>query len=1498
MRELTPLGKRALLAKLVNRKRDGVRTAPLSYAQQRLWFLEKLVSGNPFYNESSAVRVMFPLDAAAFEKSLNEIVARHEALRTNIESGGGQPVQRVLPSLTVTVPVIDLSFLPQRDREQEAIRLVNEQARIPFDLSAAPLFRVALIRLGPTDHVVALTMHHIVCDGWSTRVFFNELRLLYEAFTAGRPSPLAALPIQYTDYAVWQREWLRGPAFEKQLEFWVNRLQGVQSLDLPLDKPRPPMPSFRGGRVPIRIPVEVSRQLRLLCGRESVTPFMALLAAFKALLQRYTGQDDIAVGCPIANRGRPELEPLIGFFVNSLVMRTDLSGNPSFRELLKRVRETALSAYAHQDMPFEKLVEQLQPQRDPSRNPLFQVTFQIMVDPGSDEGLSTGLRVIDIDLATSKFDLRCDLWPAGETFAGHVEYSSDLFESETVHTMVRHFEAIVVAMVSTPDARISDVVLPALAERGISLALRNETTVSLPPSAIVFRRFEEAAAANPALLAVRENERALTCGELNARANRLAHVLIQRGIRPGSLVALLLERSIELVVSALAVLKTGAAYVPLDVSHPDERLGALIREALAPLVLTTSKHHNRIAGGAQTILLDREPLDGPGDPGNPETSVSQQSVAYVIFTSGSTGKPRGVEIVHSGLSNLVDWHQREYSVTAGDRATLYANPAFDASVWEMWPYLAAGASLHIPDNETHVSMQRLAQWMAKNRITISFLPTPVAERFIEERFPEDLELRVLLTGGDKLRAYPQRALPFRFVNHYGPTENTVVATFCDVQQKETGGVPPIGEPIANVKAYVLDRYCRPVPAGIRGELYLGGAGLARGYLNDAALTEQRFVLNPANRSPSERLYRTGDLVRQNSAGALEFCGRIDSQMKIRGFRIEPGEIESALDQHPAVQQSVVVARDSKSGEKKIVAYVLRNERESTAETPEDGRVAKTRVEEWEQIYEQLYAKGGAQRDETFDLVGWNSSYTGEPLSREEMAEQIDAALDRIGTLGAQRILEIGCGTGLLLLRLGGRCTRYVGTDFSHAALAQVGRHVAEKAWPQVELWQRRADDFSNIEPASFDLVVLNSVVQYFPSMTYLLRVLEGAVRAVRPGGYIFLGDVRHRGLLRMLYAGIEAARADAATNAGELRARIERRSRQEKELVLDPEFFAALPKHFNGVTAVAIELKRGWAHNELTRFRYDVLIEVNGLPRPQPETLSCAWEELGSLDHFEQTLRESAAAALRIDGVPNPRLHVESERLAWLERAAAEEPLRRFSGEKGIQTNLVEPERFWALAAATRGRVQLTWSKTGPADHFDVWCVRDREASGPGWTAVSEMPVAEVRPWSEYANEPTLATAEEQITKDLREYLRQRLPEYMLPAAFVFMDAFPLTPNGKLDRRALPDPESPHAREDAPCVLPRNDVERKIVQIWREELGLDRIGIYHNFFDIGGHSLMLVRVHNRLTNLLNTRLTIVDLFRLSTVDAIARAIHEERREEAQSSGGGPLSSAEMDYLFT
>ena len=1477
LQDLSPAAKRAFLARLLSLQKAKGKIAPLSYAQQRLWFLEQLVTGNPFYNESSAIRILYPLDTAALEKTLNEIVRRHETLRTVFVSTDGQPLQRVLAPQPLSFPIIDLTHLPETQRESESLRLVNEHAREPFNIAKGPLLRVALIRLSASDHIFVVTMHHIVCDGWSTKVFFDELRELYAAFVYGRPSPLPELPIQYTDFSAWQREWLQGSALEEQLEFWKGRLAGLQTLELPADKPRPAVPTFSGAREPIAIPPEVNQALESLCEQISVTPFMALLAAFQALLQRYTGQDDVAVGSPVANRNRAELEKLIGFFVNTLVMRTDLSGNPTFRELLRRVREVALSAYSHQDLPFERLVEELQPTRDPSRNPLFQVTFQILSDRESKETIEQ-LRVVEVEQLTSKFDLRCDLWPRDGGLTGYLEYSLDLFEHQTIKLMARNFEALVAAMVADPDRRISSAPLSA----GEQERLRewNNTTCAFSYQGCVHERFEKLADTSPDQLAIEDGAESISYGDLNRRANQLAHYLKRRGIKHGCLVPILLDRSIDLIVSLLATLKTGAAYIPLDPSYPRERLSIMLREALAPLVLTKSEFAETVPGFISQIQIDKNRhVIAKEEVSNLQNHVDEKSLAYVIFTSGSTGKPRGVEVLHSGLNNLVNWHEQEYQITSKDRATLYASPGFDASVWETWPYLSVGASLHIPDAETHASPSHLAGWMAEKGITISFLPTPVAEAFVEMELPNTLRLRVLLTGGDKLRHYPHARLPFRFVNHYGPTENTVVATACAVETRTTLNAPPIGKPIANVRVYVLDRYGHPVPVGAKGELYLGGAGLARGYLNQASLTKEKFISTNLDPHLESRLYRTGDLVRYRSDGNLEFHGRVDCQMKIRGYRVEPGEIEAALDQYPPVKKSLVVLQENGSGEKALAAYVM----SQAAQDPDlVASLQSERIDEWQQIYEQLYLSSNEERDHSFDIIGWNSSYTGQPLSRAEMDEQVTATVKRISALGGKSILEIGCGTGLLLLRLAGDFERYVGTDFSKAALAEVEAQVRARNWSHVELYHRRADEFPAADAHSFDVVVLNSVVQYFPHMDYLADVLEKACGMLRPGGFVFVGDVRSLPLQPFLQAGIEIARADDDCTVEDLRARMVRRSKSEPELIVDPQFFHALAARFKDISGVAIEVRRGGHQNELTRFRYDVLLQVSGTTAAL-SWQNRSWKEIGTIAALRDYLKNNAAAHL-ITGIPNARLSSERVKLQKLEQADASALLSSLDLEDQPAESAVEPEQLWALGDELDYRIQVGFSEGPDKCAVDVKCVLRSSSNAPViFTPTAEVSSGEfTRPWSSFGNEVLKQPSEQYMTQRLRQHARQWLPEYMVPSRFIWVAKLPLTANGKLDRAALPSSNGSRSHSVASRAAPKNDVEAKLAGIWEEVLGLESVSVNENFFDLGGHSLLLVRLHSKLTQQFETSLSIIDLFRLPSISSLARALIAERSSIASN----------------
>ncbi|HEX5708647.1 MAG TPA: amino acid adenylation domain-containing protein, partial [Pyrinomonadaceae bacterium] len=921
---------------------------PLSFAQQRLWLLDQLAPGNPFYNVSGGVRLKGALDVEALRRSVNEIVSRHEALRTGFAAPDGEPYQMVADEISLTLPVLDLSHLDERERERRLARHIRRDARAPFDLKEAPALRVSLVRLSEREHVLLLTAHHIVFDGRSIEVFVKELGALYEAFR-GEARALGELPVQYADYACWQRRHLAGgELFKSQLDYWKKQLGGdLPVLELPADRLRPPVQTFQGARHPFALEHELADALRALGKRHGATLFMTLLAAFKVLLYRYTGQADIVVGSPVAGRNRLEIENLIGFFVNTLALRTDLSGRPSFEDLLGRVRETAVDAYANQDVPFEQVVEELQPDRDLTHSPLFQVMFSLRRSAAYAlelPGLS--LSQFETDTETAKFDLALQLEETTEGLSGYFEYSTELFEPERVARMARHFQTLLSSVASDPARAVSTLPLLPDDERRRVLLDWNRTDTHAPAGPLAHEMFEAHAAARPEGVALRCGSVSMSYGALNRMANRVARRLRAEGVGPESVVGVCAGRGAWTVAAMLGVLKAGGAYLPLDPAYPPERLAFMLEDARASVLLSERGLAHALDGYAGKTLLreefdevreeldegaSREREDAPDDVSHTENrvAVGPENLAYVIYTSGSTGRPKGVMVRHAGLRNLVNWHRQVYEPSHADRVTHLAGLEFDASVWELWPHLAAGASVHIPDEETRLSPPKLVAWLAAEAITVCFLPTPLAEAALQETWPRDARLRLLLVGGDKLQRRPAESLPFKVFNHYGPTENSVVATASRVEaDSHAASLPDIGRPISNVRVYLLDANFAPVPVGVPGELCIAGDSLARGYLNRPELTAENFVPDPFSKEPGGRLYRTGDLARFLADGRIEFVGRADAQVKLRGFRIELAEIEAVLCEHEEVREAAALIREDMPGEKRLVAYVV-----TTTEAP-------------------------------------------------------------------------------------------------------------------------------------------------------------------------------------------------------------------------------------------------------------------------------------------------------------------------------------------------------------------------------------------------------------------------------------------------------------------------------------------------------------------------------------------------------------------------------------
>ncbi|WNG47516.1 amino acid adenylation domain-containing protein [Archangium minus] len=916
--------------------------SPLSFAQQRLWFLDRMEPGTTMFNIPAAFRLRGPLDVRALERALNALVERHESLRTRFLEQDGQPVQVAAPSLELKLDPEDLTGLPRERREEEALRLAAEEARRPFELTRGPLLRTTLLRLSPEEHILLLTMHHIVSDGWSMDVLIRDVGVFYEAFSAGTRPVLPELPLQYADFARQQQLEREGPALRRQLDYWKARLTGApEVLELPTDRPRPAVQTFRGTTLPVELPAALVEELKALGRREGATLYMVLLAAFQTLLHRYSGQDDVCVGSPSAGRGRAELESLIGFFLNTLVLRTDLSGNPTFRELLGRVREAAMGAFDNQDVPFEKLVEELQPRRSLSYTPLFQVMLILQKPQGRPRLGALTLESIKSNAGQSMFDLTLSLVEVERGgLVGHLEYSTDLFEAETIARLTQHLRTVLEAVVAQPEQRVGDIPLLPQAEKQQVLVDFNRTHADVPLDVCFHQLFESQVARTPDALAVRDASSSLSYAALNARSNRLAHLLVDSGLQSDSLVALLAPRGCDFLASTLGILKSGAAWLPLDPFHPPHRLSQVLSLSRAPFVLVSDSLAPLLASALALLPTERRPrvlsLEASLSAASPEHNLparsSPSSLAYVIFTSGSTGVPKGAMVEQRGMLNHLHAKVRDLALGPSDVVAQTASQCFDISVWQFFcALLVGGHTLVLPDDVAH-SPRALLESLEKQSVSIAETVPSLLRALLEEADalgssrPALSRLRFMLPTGEALPAETARrwllcwpSIPL--INAYGPTECSDDVTHGPLFSPPSSACVPIGKPICNTRLYVLDSHLRPCPIGVPGELFVGGAGVGRGYLLDPLRTASSFLPDPFSREPGARLYRTGDRVRWLPDGSLDFLGRIDFQVKVRGFRIELGEIEDCLSRLPSVREVVVVVREDSPGAQRLVAYL-------------------------------------------------------------------------------------------------------------------------------------------------------------------------------------------------------------------------------------------------------------------------------------------------------------------------------------------------------------------------------------------------------------------------------------------------------------------------------------------------------------------------------------------------------------------------------------------------
>ena len=1176
---------------------DRPERLPLSFAQQRLWFLHGLEGGSATYNVPLVLRLAGELDVEALRTALHDVLDRHEALRTVFPTADGVPYQQVLAEATVD---LDVRAVP----ESEVDNAVDDLVRGVFDLGAGVPVRAALLTVDARRHVLVLVVHHIAADGWSLAPLWRDIATAYRARLRGDSPQWTPLPVQYADYTLWQRDLLEAEE-SVQLGYWRRALDGLPDrIPLPLDRPHPAVSAHRGEFLTFAWDAALQAGLAELARTCGASPFMVVHAGLTALLSRLGGGTDIPIGTPIAGRTDPALADLVGFFVNTLVLRVDAGGDPSFRDLVARVRERSLDAYAHQDVPFERLVEALNPARSLAHHPLFQTMLAWQNTPGAGVELP-GLTVTErpVGTGTAKFDLWFSFTERADGIHGQAEFNAEVFDQATVTGLLDRLEVLLRQVVSASDRRLGSLDVLTPAERDALPAVWSGAVEDVP-AVTVPELFAAQVARTPGATALVFEDEELTYAELDAVSNRLARVLAERGAGPERVVALALPRSAHLVTAILAVLKTGAAYLPLDPGYPAERLAFMFEDAAPALVLATAS----TAVPGALLLDDPDTLAGVSDTPLLDVVLRPENPAYVIYTSGSTGRPKGVVVPHEGIVNRLLWMQDEYGLTGDDRVLQKTPSSFDVSVWEfLWP-LITGATEVVARPDGHKDPAYLAGLIRDRGVTtVHFVPSMLQVFLQEPAAGECTSLRQVLCSGEALPADAVvqfgQVLDAELHNLYGPTEASVDVTAHRTSTEDTS--VPIGRPVWNTRTYVLDAALRPVPPGTAGELYLAGVQLARGYLGRPGLSAERFVASPFD--PGKRMYRTGDLARFRPDGVLEFLGRGDEQIKIRGFRVEPGEIAATLAAHDDVAHAVVVAREDRPGDVRLVGYVVPAD---TASTPDEET---EQVGEWRALYDSMYSGDGDE------FAGWNSSYTGEPIPRAEMREWRDAIVTRIRDLNPRRVLEIGVGTGLLLTELAPHCESYWGTDFSAEVIASLSERVAgDPALAGcVELRTGDAADVAGLPIGFFDTIVLNSVVQYFPSGTYLVDVLRKALDLLAPGGSLFVGDVRDLRQVRAFHAAVAQARGGD----------VEQSLVREKELLVAPEFFAGL----DGVAA-DIRVKRGRGVNELTQYRYDVVLRP-GTAEPQlVETL--VWgTEVSTMDQVADRLTDG----LRVNGVPNGR---------------------------------------------------------------------------------------------------------------------------------------------------------------------------------------------------------------------------------------------------------------------
>ncbi|QJE94722.1 non-ribosomal peptide synthetase/type I polyketide synthase [Luteolibacter luteus] len=1394
---------------------------------------------NCSYNESNIIRFEGELDTAALHAALLDLVVRHPALRSTISEDGQQQLFHAAPR-ALEITEHDFSVLTADAREMHWAQIKEDETRTPFNLTHGPLLRLQLARLSPASHELLFTAHHMVCDGWSFGMLLMELANAYNARKAGR-LPMLPPAMSFADYA---RHEVANKNSEDRMQaenFWVAKFSnGAPVLELPTDRPRPQVKTYAGAMEAITLDPDRYARLKKASPKLGGTLFATLLGTFATLLHRLTGQEDLVIGVPAAGQTRIGRDELVGHCLNFLPLRLNATANRPFRTFAAEVKEQVLEAYDHQDYTFGSLLKKLTLPRDTSRLPLVTVMFNIDKS-GVDQ---IGFDGLGFDVATNpkrhvNFDLFFNLVQTDGRMIVECEYNTDLHDAATIRRWLGCFEQLIESTIQDGDLPLQSLPILNAEESQRVLVDWNATQRQYAKSASLPCLISQVAARLPEKVALRCGETSLTYSQLEQRATELAARLQSAGVKHGDLVGIHLERSTDMVAGLLGILKCGAAYVPMDPAFPAERLGFMVEDAHMPVILSQTSLHRELPASSAKVLLTDE-LSGDASSFVP-MEVGAEDIAYVIFTSGSTGRPKGVRIPHRAVVNFLNSMRREPGLTPDDVLLSVTTLSFDISGLEIFLPLTTGAETVIATREITIDGNRLAESITRQDITI-LQATPATWRLLlEAGWAGKAGFKALVGGEAVPRDLVNRlaALCGEVWNVYGPTETTIWSTTAKVTSGE--GPVTIGRPIDNTQVYIVNPAMLPQPTGIAGELLIGGDGLAEGYHERPDLTADRFISTPLQ---GGKLYRTGDLARWNPDGSIECLGRMDYQVKVRGFRIELGDIEAHLEQHASVAQAVAHVHDGR-----LVAYV------KPGANGNPGNGTAIWQDQWDLLYKSAIDQSGSEKLDRLDSViaGW----AGIDDIDAQVNEWIDMTTMRLRQYRPRRIFEIGCGTGQILARFAPEAECYWAADISKVAIDALAK---SQPLPQVKLFHRPADDFTEIPEQYFDTVVINSVAQYFPDASYLALVLQGAARTLKPGGRIFLGDIQGNALLAAHHAEILHERAPAGTSCGQLRDKLRQRLSRETELSLDPAWFDRVD--IPGLAHVEIQLRRGKLANETTTYHYDVILHIGEKPPVQLVTKWREWQRL-NLEQLEAILAEGPEE-IAISGIPDARLSSPLGYLRAVEHSPEDSPLPFIPSPP---SSAVSAEDLHAVAEASGYRAHARWRGNGTAGLIDAVFLPAGNANLPLWPIQSTPAPLANEPYHDKAGSPG-----GDFTPELRKHLTGKLPDYMIPTAFVVLDHFPLTPNGKVDRKALPAPGASDESQTREITAPKNETERQLAEIWGQVLGLNEIGTLDDIFELGGDSILIFQITTRAARA-GLTLTPAQVFRLRNIAALAAELN-------------------------